>query len=158
MNLKNYTSSVPIINSIANIENYLIAVGATAISKTYDNGMPTGVIFQIPSNGNFLTFSLPCKADKVFDYFMKEKEKHKSNRTTKLTPSMKENIRAQANRTSWKLLSDWIEIQVSLIKLEQVETVEIFLPYLWDGKQTLFEKAKANEYRFLTEHNSNPQS
>jgi hypothetical protein len=152
MNLKNYTSTVPIINSIAHIEEYLISVGATAISKTYENGMPTGVIFQVPSNGQFLTFSLPCKADKVLDFFLKERERNKTNRTPTLTSSMKENIRAQANRTSWKLLSDWIEIQVSLIKLEQVETVEIFLPYLWDGTQTLFEKAKSDGYKFLTEH------
>ena len=105
---------------------------------------------QITVNNIPYTFKLPTKADKVYNYFLADKEKHK-RRGHKITPSMLENLRAQSNRTAWKLLSDWIEIQVSLIKLEQVETIEIFLSYLYDPKtnQTLFEKAKETNFKLL---------
>lgn len=40
MNLKNYTSSVPVINSIAKIEHRLAQAGATHIAKEYDRERP----------------------------------------------------------------------------------------------------------------------
>lgn len=33
--------------------------------------------------------------------------------------------------------------------LKQVEFLEVFLPYAWDGKQTYFEAMKANQYKAL---------
>lgn len=48
-------------------------------------------------------------------------------------------------------MQDWIEIQISLIELEQAEFLQVFLPYIYDGKRTFFETIKANDY-LLPEH------
>lgn len=146
MNLKNYTSSVPVINSIGRIEHRLAQSGATHIAKTYDKERPIGMIFQIPVNNIPMTFKLPAKTDKVFEHMIKQRSRPPQ-------PSQKDAIRMQADRTAWKILSDWVEIQVSLIQLDQAEAVEVFLPYVYDGKkdQTLFDKMKEANFKLLNQ-------
>lgn len=147
MNLKNYTSSVPVINSINRIEHRLAQAGATHIAKSYNGERPIGMIFQIPVGNLPMTFKLPAKPEKVFEFMIKQR-----NRPPK--GSALETLRMQAERTAWKILSDWIDIQVSLIQVDQVEAVEVFLPYVYDGKnnQTLFEKMKENNFKQLMAH------
>lgn len=149
MAIKNYTSTVPVINSISRIEHRLAQSGATHISKSYDEnktGRPIGMIFQINVNNLPMIFKLPSKTENVFNYLIKQYKRPP-------TKSQLETIRAQADRTAWKILSDWIDIQVSLIELDQAEATEIFLPYAFDGRtnQTLFEKLKENNFKLLTD-------
>lgn len=146
MNLKNYTSSVPMLNSIAKIEDRLAHAGATHISKSYDGGKPIGMIFQIPTNGIPITFQLPAKVNKVYDYMIKSKK-------FGYKKDVKETTMRQAQMTAWKLLADWIEIQVSLIMLDQVEAAEVFLPYAFDvqNQKTLFQHMKENNFKQLTQ-------
>ncbi len=144
--LKNYTSTVSVIKSISRIEDRLARAGATHIAKIYEEGStgrPIGMIFQISSNDIPMTFKLPAKIEAVFKVFMQEMKKPRS--------STKANIKAQADRTAWKILSDLIDIQVSLIQLNQVEAIEVFLPYMYDSKsdRTLFEKMKQENFKML---------
>ena len=60
-------------------------------------------------------------------------------------------IRDQASRTAWKLMQDWIEIQVSLIEMRQVEFLQVFLPYVWDGQQTYYSYLKEGNFKLLPE-------
>ena len=125
MNLKNYTSSVSVVNSINKIEHRLVSAGATHIAKVYDDEKNVkGITFQIPVNDKSLIFKLPAKSESVFNVLWGEVRRPR--------PETKENIQQQAARTAWKLLSDWVDIQISLIKIQQVELLEVFLPYCWD--------------------------
>jgi len=146
MNIKNYTSGVPADMSVSLIEHRLVGVGATHISKMYD-GEPKrlmGITFQIPVNNNFLTFKLPAKTEAVFKVLWKEIRRPQ--------PSTKKNLEDQAERTAWKILADWVDIQISMIKLEQAEFIEVFLPYVYDIKadRTLFEKMKDSGFKQLS--------
>ena len=128
MNLKNYTSSVSVVNSINKIEHRLVSAGATHIAKVYDDEKNVkGITFQIPVNDKSLIFKLPAKSESVFNVLWGEVRRPR--------PETKENIQQQAARTAWKLLSDWVDIQISLIKIQQVELLEVFLPYCWDPLQ-----------------------
>ena len=127
MNLKNYTSSVSVLTSISKIEHRLAQAGATHIAKSYKNEMPDGMIFQIDVNGKLMTFQLPAKAEKVYDYMIKQKK-------FGYKKDVQETTRRQANMTAWKILSDWVDIQISLIQLEQAEVAEVFFPYLYSPK------------------------
>lgn len=146
MNLKNYTSSVPVINSIARIEHRLAQAGATHIAKSYNKERPIGMIFQIPINNVPLTFKLPAKAEKVYDYMIKQRAKPPKKEQL-------ETIRLQADRTAWKILADWIDIQVSIVQIDQAEPTEVFLSYLYDSKrdQTLFDKMKETNFKQLAQ-------
>lgn len=143
MNIRNYTSSVPVINSINYIEHRLSSAGATHIAKFYENNRPIGMIFQINQNNIPLTFKLLAKSESVFEVLYSSFKRPR--------PSTKDNIKMQADRTAWKILSDWIDIQVTMIQLEQAEFTEVFLPYFYDQKtnKTLFEKVASNELKLL---------
>lgn len=148
MNLKNYTSSVPVVNSINKIEHRLVSAGATHIVKMYDyNERPTGISFQINVNDLPHVFKLPAKVEKVFEVLWKEVRRPR--------PGTKKNVEMQAQRTAWKLLSDWVEVQVSLLKIEQIELFEAFLPYHYDIQhdQTLYQKIKAGGFKQLNQAN-----
>ena len=128
MNLKNYTSSVSVVNSINKIEHRLVSAGATHIAKVYDDEKNVkGITFQIPVNDKSLIFKLPAKSESVFNVLWGEVRRPR--------PETKENIQQQAARTAWKLLSDWVDIQISLIKIQQVELLEVFFPYCWDPQK-----------------------
>lgn len=149
MPIKNYTSTVPVLSSIARIEHRLAQSGAMHIAKSYaddKSGRPTGMIFQILINNLPMTFKLPAKAENVYKYLRKQRRKPP-------TKAQEESLRIQADRTAWKILNDWIDIQVSMIELDQAEAIEVFLPYAYDGStnQTLFEKMKDTNFKLLTQ-------
>jgi len=146
LNLKNYTSSVPVLNSISRIEHRLAQAGAPHIAKSYEGDRPTGMIFQIPVNNMPMTFKLPAKTENVFKYPVQQRARPPKN-------SVLSSIRAQADRTAWKILSDWIDIQISMIEVDQAESIEMFLAYSFDpvSNLTLFEKIKRNGFKQLTE-------
>jgi len=122
MNLKNYTTSTPVINSINRIEYRLSQAGAVHISKSYDNNRPVGIMFQIMINNYPMIFKLPARQEKVYEFMRKQRK----NPPTKV---QEDSIRLQADKVAWKILSDWVDIQISLIQLDQAEIIELFLPY-----------------------------
>lgn len=148
MNLKNYTSSVSVVNSINKIEHRLVSAGATHIAKVYDDEKNVkGITFQIPVNDKSLIFKLPAKSESVFNVLW--------GGVRRPRPETKENIQQQAARTAWKLLSDWVDIQISLIKIQQVELLEVFLPYCWDPAtdKTYFDRLRENKFQSLAQYN-----
>jgi hypothetical protein len=143
INLKNYTSTVPAMTSMGRIEQYLVAAGATDISKKYENQVCIAITFRMMVNLQPLFFKLPAKVDACFDVLWKEVKRPQ--------PDTKANIRQQAERTAWKIISDWVEIQLSMIQLEQAEAMQIFLPYVYNPatEKTFFESLKENNFKAL---------
>ncbi len=144
MNLKNYTSSVATDRSVSLIQHCLVAAGAKNISLSYnDKGELVGMLFQVFTAHGPVVFKLPAKVDACFQAMWKEVRRPRKETEGKL--------REQAGRTAWKILYDWVAVQVSLIQLEQAEIIEVFLPYAWDARkdQTYFEKMKANNFKQL---------
>jgi len=150
MNLKNYTSSVPMDRSIMMIEKLLMDAGAVNINKTINPNTKevSGIVFQIISEQKPIVFKLPSKVDQCYKMMLKNLSPKSSFRE-----SVKQNCMEQSKRTAWKLLYDWVSIQVSMIQIQQVELLEVFLPYAYDFKneQTYFEMMKANNFKQLTE-------
>lgn len=144
MNIKNYTSSVPIIRSISQIEDRLVEAGATHISKSYNNGKPDGILFQMIQDGIPVTFQLPAKIDSVRKHFIKRQKNRR------LSQGQIDHIHAQAERTAWKILSDLVHIRLSYIELESAEFIQLFLADAFDGKETFYDKLKAGGFKQLT--------
>ena len=144
-NLKNYTSSVPADKSVSRIERLLVSIGATNISKQYNDSKLVAISFLVNVNGNTMPFKLPAKVNVVEKVLKRRTLRPKSDGSTW------ERIAQQAERTAWKIICDWVEIQVSMIKLEQAEVIEIFLPYAYDYKneKTFFEKLKDGNFAAL---------
>jgi hypothetical protein len=142
--LKNYTSSVPAVTSINKIENKLVVHGAKNISKLYKDKKLAGLAFTMPVGSSELSFRLPSRVDNVATVMKAEIKRPK--------PGTFARIEAQAERTAWKILSDWVDIQMSLIELQQVEFVEVFMPYAYDhlNDETYYEKVKKGDFKQLT--------
>lgn len=143
MNLKNYTSTTPAGVSMAKIEKCLVTAGATNISKAYEQNVCTAITFRMMVNQTPLFFQLPAKVEGCFEVFWKEVKRPK--------PDTKQRIREQAERTAWKIICDWVEVQLSMIMLEQAEALEVFLPYVYNPKtdQTFYGQLKEGGFKAL---------
>jgi hypothetical protein len=144
--IKNYTSTVPVSRSVQHIEDCLIRHGAKNILKMYDAEKKLeSLCFIIGVDGKDIPFKLPASVDKVEQVL-----KAACRRPTTATYAR---IKEQAERCAWKLQSDWVDIQMSLIELNQVEIMQVFLAYVYfpAQKQTYYEKIKGNGFLMLTE-------
>lgn len=149
--IKNYTSSIPAMQSMSRIEEMLVAAGARDIRKQYDGfGSCISFVFILPIRDipNPLFFKLPAKVDSCFNALWK----HYLTTVKKPSDSMKVTLKAQAMRTAWKIMHDLVEMQLTLIELEQLEPMEAFLPYLYNEStgQTFYEHAKGSGFKQLT--------
>jgi hypothetical protein len=62
---------------------------------------------------------------------------------------VKADFREQAERTAWKIIQDWIEVQMSMIQMQQADFREVFLAYAWDGKRTFFDRVREGGFAGL---------
>lgn len=148
MNLKNYTSSVAANTTISYIETYLAECGVCGITKQFENGQPVAVIFHAQEGDRFYTIRLPARVSEVQDFLYRDYiSSHKRPRAGVTTESFRE----QAARTAWKIQQDWVQVQMSLIKLKQADFLQVFMAYLWDGKRSYYEQLKAGGFKALPE-------
>ena len=144
MNIKNYTSSVPMERTIARIESVLVQGGARNIRKDYDaDGKISAFYFSVclPGDVKTMTIRLPADVKAVYDVM---RAKVKKPRRGTLA-----NLYSQAERTAWKLLQDWVEIQVAMMSMRQAVFLQVFLPYVWDGKRTFYEALEQQQFKQL---------
>lgn len=125
------------------IEEMLVDAGARDFMKSYNNNKECdAIIFVMMVEGSVqpLYFKLPAKVEACYNALWKMylKEVKRPQEETKKT------IREQAARTAWKIIHDWVDLQLSLIQLEQAEPMELFLPYVYnpESKETFYEHAK----------------
>ena len=144
MPIKNYTSSVPADKSILQIEKILIEMGSRNISKEYEGGKVCAISFSIPYGDSVVPFKLPAKKEPIKNIFLKQYRRPSAAQITQ--------CEQQAERTAWKNVKEWVELQATMIKLEQVEFMEVFMPYVYsfEYKQTFFERLKETNFKQLT--------
>jgi hypothetical protein len=143
MALKNYTSTVSAMKSIGYIERKLVSNGARQIMKEYDSvGRAECISFVIEVKGRDVPFKLPAKIDACERVLLSMRGPRAREETLK-------KVGEQAERTAWKILSDWVDAQMAMIELAQVEVLEVFMPYIYDPakRQTLFEVMKEKGFR-----------
>lgn len=140
MNIKNYTSSVDASKSLQRIEDFLVEIGATNINKNYDNKICKGITFLLmdETTKTTMAFKLKAQVDECFNVLYKDVKRPRAD--------TKNTVMQQASRTAWKILSDWVEIQCTMIILGQAKPLQMFLPYIYDTKhnETLFDKIENN--------------
>jgi hypothetical protein len=144
MGLKNYTSQVPVSRSISYIEAKLARHGARQVVKFYDEKKRVAsVAFIMMADGVEVPYKLPAKVAQCEQILRSEVRRPRADTF--------ERIARQAERTAWKIVSDWVDAQMAMIELSQVEFMEVFLPYLYSfaKEQTFFEAIKERGYKAL---------
>lgn len=150
MKLKNYTTEVPATRSIEYIERLLVEFGCSNIMKEYGDLPPmagkicTSISFMVEIDKMKLPFKLPANVDKVVRWLRKQKPN-----------SALKTITEQANRIAWKQQYEILHLQLGQIEMNQLESLEVFLPYLYDVKndQTYYQQIKAGGYKALLPSN-----
>lgn len=147
MNLKNYTSSVPIETTISRIEMFLIGTGlVTGIGKEYKGTDVQSLIFSITHDENKLpmTVKLAANVEQCLEFFWLE-----HCRTAVRNRRVKEDFMEQAARTAWKLQEDWVRVETSLILLKQRSVLQSFMAYVWDGERTFYQRVVDDKLKQL---------
>jgi hypothetical protein len=142
--IKNYTSDVAAVKSVNHIERRLVDNKAKSIMKNYGpDGTLTGIAFIIPTSGQELPFKLPARVDRVEKALLKQVIRPRKETFAR--------IKQQAERTAWKILADWVDIQLAMVELDQTEIAEVFMAYLYNHKKetTFFENWKSNGFTML---------
>lgn len=126
--IKNYTSSVPVERTLSVIERELVSIGATSIQKDYKDGQVTAVFFSvnIPSLGTF-KYRVPARADSAVKHIASIPQYARKGAEWQAQ---------QAQRTAWRIVHDWIISNCAMIRLEQAEAMQVFLPYVVVDKRT----------------------
>lgn len=142
MAIKNYTSSVSVFSSLAEIQAALAGHGARQIMVDYDDkGRPVGVTFSIDTPVGRRGFVLTANIDGVLRVFRQQK--------------LKED-RDQAERTGWRNLRDWVLAQMAIVEAGMADVDEVFLPYLSDERgNTLYRVYQSGRLRL---ENGNAES
>jgi hypothetical protein len=123
MKLINYTTSVSADKSIIEIEKILSQFGASAVMKEFrTDGRIICLSFKLDGKG----YKIPLNSEGVETVMYKKGAK-------------KESQQLQAYRVACRIIKDWIHAQLSLIISGQAQPDQVLLPYLWDGKRTLYE-------------------
>lgn len=154
MKIKNYTSNVPKSQTIWKIQQVLIASKVSSISMDYHpNGEVAAVTFSIQTDfaKQPIPVRLPAELDACQnslwrDYVAGDRTRKTNDGDEEIQwgnkKKKKSDFRDQAERTAWKIVQDWLEVQLSMIHLNQADFVQVFLPYVWDGKQTFYARIK----------------
>ena len=125
MAIKNYTSGVDVYTSLGEIQGALARAGAAKIMVDYEAGKPTAVTFAIETAIGVRGFRLPAAVDGTLRVFAAQKVKAD---------------RAQAERTAWRNIRDWVLAQLALVASCDVAIDEVFFPYLTDKSgKTLYQ-------------------
>lgn len=129
MPLLNYTTTVPVVRTIGQIQGLLVEAGARSILTNYDDvGRPTGVAFAVETLHGLRTFTLPVNAVRVEAVLKREKVERRF-----ATPE-------HAERVAWRIVKDWLEAQLAIIRTEMVTLDQVMLPYMHGGDgRTVYE-------------------
>ncbi len=134
MALKNTYSKSPVENSLKEIEKALVQAGAIGVSKGYEEGRITSLMFALEFKGNIINFKLPIGWKKVQQVLKNEGIGRWEDDD-------------YAYRVSWAIVRDWVTAQMAILASENVTMPQLFLPYAMssDGK-TLFEKVVDSKF------------
>lgn len=142
----NYTSSVPVMKSITEIQEILASHGADEITIRYADRQPVALEFTAQTPYGARVFRLPANVDAVYTLLQRAVERNKRIATA-------HRGRDQAARTAWRVIRDWCLAQMALIEAGMVSLDQIMLPYMLEGSsdRTMYEALVAHELRLLPE-------
>ncbi|MDX2187756.1 MAG: hypothetical protein SFV32_12545 [Opitutaceae bacterium] len=124
--LLNYTTEIPASRTVAEIYALLSEGGARAIMSEYDGSQkPTGICFQLITTFGPIMYRLPANvtaAQTVLNAMTKRTGRDK-------IPDRYYNDRDQAERVAWRIVRDWVEVQLAIHQLGQAKLEQIMLPF-----------------------------
>lgn len=137
MPILNYTTKVPVDRTMSELQKILRKAGAIALLTEFDtNGNYEALSFRIMVDGNPIAYRLPADVEGVIRALKKDKE-YKDD--------------AHARRVAWRIVKDWVEVQMAIIQAQMAELPQIFLPYAQTSNgQSFYHRIKSGGFNQLT--------
>lgn len=127
--LLNYTTTVSVGRTIGQVQALLVEAGARQITTAYDDlGRAMGIAFVVETMHGPRSFTLPVGADRVEAVLER----------ARVAPRYRGSEHAE--RVAWRIVKDWLEAQLAIIRTEMVTLDQVMLPYMVaDDGQTVWE-------------------
>lgn len=142
MALKNYTTSIPVSQTVSEIHRDLAAHGARKVMFDYDDdGHILAICFSIVTPEGDRAVRLPGNAERVRMVLQRQRNDPKRRDRTKIDASPE-----QAERVAWRIVKDWLSAQLAILETEMVDVGQVFLPYfVGRNGQTLYEAYQSGQ-------------
>jgi len=133
MPMLNYTTSVPVSRTVAQVQAKLVEHGARAVMMEYDDrGRITALAFNVKTPSGDLPIRLPIDAAATLRVLQRQAD----NREIPARYAKEEH----AYRVAWRNIFHWVSAQLALLETEMVRMEQIFLPYvITPGGQTVYQ-------------------
>lgn len=119
MPLLNYTTGVPVARTIGQVQALLVEAGARRITVEYgDEATPTAIAFTVTTAHGDRSFLLPVNTGRVEAVLARQR----------VAPRYQS--AEHAERVAWRILKDWLEAQLAIIRTEMVTLDQVMLPYM----------------------------
>jgi len=131
--LLDYTTSVPVSRTVAQVQAKLVEHGARAVMMEYDDrGRITALAFNVKTPSGDLPIRLPIDAAATLRVLQRQAD----NREIPARYAREEH----AYRVAWRNIFHWVSAQLALLETEMVRMEQIFLPYvITPGGQTVYQ-------------------
>lgn len=135
MPIKNYTTEISAERSMGEIQGMLRKVKVRSTYVTYgDDGEPRGLAFEVDTVWGRRSYLLPADVENVRRVLVRQIG---PNRATA----------EQAARVAWRLVKDWVAVQIAFIESGAAVFEQVMLPYMRDeGGRTVYDLA-ADRYQ-----------
>lgn len=139
MKLLNYTTEIPASRTIGEIFAMLSEGGANAILSEYDgSGKIEAMSFRLSTTWGPVMYRLPANvtaAQTILNELSRRPKKMGG------IPTSYYNDRDQAERVSWRIVRDWVEVQLAIHQLGQAKLEQIMLPFaVTNDGQTYYQR------------------
>ena len=129
--LLNYTTEIAAEKSVSEIQRRLAQAGVSQVMHGYDaQGNLTELSFRIKTQFGEMSFRMPANIEAVQAILQRQFKSGRSRFTTK----------EHAAKVAWRILKDWVEAQLALLRTGQVTVEQVFLAYAQnDEGKTMYE-------------------
>lgn len=140
MSILNYSTNISADKTSAEIQRILATGRAQAVLTEYNpQGILVAISFRAATPFGVMSFRLPADVEKVFQVMWRDPKCPKRLKT-----------REQASRVAWRIIKDWVEAQMALIRVQMVTMEQVFLPFVQNTQGvTLYETLRDGKFQGL---------
>ena len=147
VNLRNYTTRIDAGKTAGEIVSLLVRHGAQQVTQDYNAGEIATISWVAHTAHGLVSFRLPVDVDKCYLVLKRQNLVRQSREG-----------RDQARRVAWRIVKDWMSVQMALLQTEMVTLDQLMLPYALDQNGlTLYEHMLAGGFRTLTSGEAAPR-
>jgi hypothetical protein len=143
----NYTTAIPVTQTVAECQSILAAAGAASVAVHYEDGLPAGVSFHLKTPHGPRTFTLPVDVAAMHAVLAKARKDGAFESLHASYARLQGYLtREHAARVAWRVVKDWLEANLALIAAQMATIDEVMLPYLHvNGDKTLWQAYRERE-------------